>query len=137
MAARLPSRRVDARHCPPSLQPLAGILLSLWRAEQEVQEQSADQPAADPAAGRPARRQSLVAALNRQAALTSDVLQGLLEAEVGCRSSRDCTGSARMCVLPAVAAAFAAVSCQHANLAVFLLLCSCTKRSRCRVMPRQ
>lgn len=86
VAARRPSRWVDARHRSPSLQPLAGILLSLWRAEQDVQEQSADQPAAQPAAGRPARRQSLAAALNRQAALTSDVLQGLLEAEVGCCS---------------------------------------------------
>lgn len=80
-------------HPSASLQPLAGMLVSLWRAEQEWEAQSAEPAAGKPAAGEPAaagesaarppRRQSLVAALNRQAALTSDVLLGLLEAEVG------------------------------------------------------
>ncbi|KAI7841821.1 hypothetical protein COHA_004350 [Chlorella ohadii] len=42
---------------------------------------AAERAGAEPA-GQPARRQSLVAALNRQAALTSDVLLGLLEAEL-------------------------------------------------------
>ena len=56
------------------LQPLAGLLVALWQAEQQEREQ--------PQGHAPLRRQSLLRALDRQAALTDDVLRGLLRAQV-------------------------------------------------------
>ena len=84
------------------LQPLAGILLVLWRAEQlgptpaqqqqqqQQQEQrvAASEGQAPPEEGQPAEgsrgwRHSIVDALSRQPALTDAVLQGLLAVKVG------------------------------------------------------
>jgi hypothetical protein len=60
------------------LQPLAGLLVALWLAEQQQQQQELEQPQGQA----PQRRQSLLRALDRQAALTDDVLRGLLRAQV-------------------------------------------------------
>ena len=78
MAARL---RLREAHL---LQPLAGVLLALWRAEQEaVGRAEAQQPEEQGQQRAPApRRHSLLRALDRQAALTDAVLHGLARAEV-------------------------------------------------------
>ena len=78
MAARL---RLREAHL---LQPLAGVLLALWRAEQEALGRAdAQQPEEQGQQRAPApRRHSLLRALDRQAALTDAVLHGLARAEV-------------------------------------------------------
>lgn len=81
MAARL---RLREAHL---LQPLAGTLLALWRAEQEAaarldQEQQQQQGQQVEVAAAAPRRHSLLRALDRQAALTDSVLQGLAAVEV-------------------------------------------------------
>lgn len=79
--------RPPAGFCGP-MQPLAGVLVSLWRAEQDWrareagQQQGEQQQQQRAPEERPVRRQSLLAALGRQAALTGDVLTDLLDAEV-------------------------------------------------------
>ena len=58
------------------LQPLAGLMVALWQAEQQEQEREQPQEQA------PRRRQSLLRALGGQAALSDDALRGVLRAEV-------------------------------------------------------
>ena len=70
------------------LQPLAGLLLALWRAERlqeaEAAEAAEEGQAAEAAAALP--RHSFLRALDRQGALSDEVLRGLMAFEVrrGC-----------------------------------------------------
>ena len=107
------------------LQPLAGVLLALWQAEQDWAAQAAlAEQAGQGGAAAPQRRQSLMRALGRQAALSDEVLRGLLEAEVSCEGLAGCWPAPP----PAASAGLNRRRPSHPR-------CSCTRPSHLSAMP--